>query len=228
MDMKTVAAAEASADTKERILDAAEALFMERGFAATSLRLITTRAKANLAAVHYHFGSKEGLIRAVFDRRLSALNAMRVENLDRLEQGAGGKPLSVEQIVRALVDASLSLIRDPRQGGVVFMRLLGRAFAEPSEHLREFLPGHYKDVVRRFKTALMRALPHLPEHEVGWRMHFAFGALAYAMAGIDALRLIAACRLKDAGDSETVIHHLVPFLVAGFRAPVPPPRHAGM
>jgi len=205
-------------DTQARILDAAERLFMQHGFAATSLRMITASARVNLAAVHYHFGSKEGLIRAVFGRRLGALNGARIARLERLEADAKGRVLTVEQIVGAMVEASRDLSRRAR-GGPIFLKLLGRAFAEPTECLRDFLPEQYREVVRRFKAAFKRALPYLTDQEIGWRMHFAFGTLAYAMAGVDAARVIATCKLKDAENTEAVLAHLVPIMVAGFKAP---------
>lgn len=213
-------------DTKERILDAAENLFMEKGFEATSLRMITAGANVNLAAVNYHFGSKEELIKAVFSRRLGPLNVERLAYLDRLEKEAGGRALTAEQVVEALVSAALKLSKDPFKGGAVFLRLLGRTFAEPASYMRNFLPQQYREVVVRFKSAMKKALPQIPEAEMVWRMHFMFGAMAYAMAGNDVLQLIASCRLSDAEDSEAVIRRLIPFLVAGLQAPIPKVKRA--
>lgn len=215
-------------DTRERILQAAESLFMEHGYAATSLRGITARAKANLAAVNYHFGSKEALIREVFERRLGPLNAARVTYLDRLEAEARGKPLPVERVIEAIVVPVLQVSRDPLARGTVFLRLLGRAFSEPADSLREILPAQYRQVVIRFKQAFTRSLPDMPDQELTWRMHFMFGTLSYSLAGNDALKLIATCNLEDADDAEAIVRRLVPFLAAGFRAPLPgvQPRRA--
>lgn len=207
--------------TQQRILDAAEKLFMDRGFAATSMRMITSKAKVNLAAVNYHFGSKEELIKQVFSRRLGPLNRERIAHLDALEQAAAGKPLTPEQILEAYLSSALHLGRDPLQGGAVFLRLLGRVFAEPPGNMRASLSEHYRGVVRRFKTALARALPHLPEKELVWRMHFMFGVIAYTMAGNDALQLINQYSLEDSKSAEAVIRHLMTFLVAGLKAPLP-------
>jgi AcrR family transcriptional regulator len=207
--------------TRERILRAAEALFMEQGFTATSLRLITARAKVNLAAVNYHFGSKEALIREIFARHLGPLNQARIDYLDRLEDEAHGHPLDPEKIIEAMVTPALHVSRDPLRGGARFLRLLGRAFSEPAHTMRDFLPAQYRDVVVRFKDALVRALPHLPEPELVWRMHFMFGAMSYAMAGNDALQLIATCNVEDADDAEAIIRRLVPFLTSGLQASQP-------
>src|SRR5918996_5272493 len=98
-------------DTREALLDAAEALFSEHGIQASSLRMITHQAGANLAAVHYHFGSKEGLVRAVFSRRLKPLNEERL----RLLAGCGleGNPANgVEQVLYAFLAPAMRAARD--------------------------------------------------------------------------------------------------------------------
>jgi AcrR family transcriptional regulator len=209
-------------DTKERILDAAEALFMEQGFSATSLRNITARAEVNLAAVNYHYGSKEELIRAVFTRRLGPLNKQRVEILDRMEAAAGGKPLSPERVLEAFLMAGMRLAQDRMGGGAVFLRLLGRTFAEPSNQIRSFLPEEYAEVVARYKAALARALPQLPERELVWRLHFIFGAISYTLGGTDVLKLTCNYPLEEeANQPEALVRHLVPFLAGGLTAPLP-------
>ncbi|HSO05605.1 MAG TPA: TetR family transcriptional regulator [Pelomicrobium sp.] len=214
----------ASPATKDRILDAAEALFMEQGFSGTSLRNITARAGVNLAAVNYHFGSKEELVKAVFSRRLTPLNRERVAVLDELERAAGAEAVSPEQILEAFLCASLRLSRDPIRGGSVFLRLLGQAFTEPAEYMRNYLPEQYAEVVVRYEAAVARALPQVPEEELVWRLHFLFGAIAYSMAGNDALRLICNYSLDGSDDPEAIIRHLVPFALGGLTAPLPRPR----
>lgn len=211
-----------AADTKERILDAAEALFMEQGFTSTSLRTITARAGVNLAAVNYHFGSKDELIRAVFTRRLGPLNRERIALLDELEARAKGQSLPVEEILEAFLMAGVRVARDARRGGALFIRLLGRAFTEPTGQVRQLLPEQFEESVARYKAALARALPQLPERELVWRLHFIFGAIAYTMGGSDVLQLTARHPLREEGnDAETMIRHLVRFLAGGLMAPLP-------
>src|SRR5438876_1238178 len=111
---------------------AAEQLFMEHGFEATSLRQLTTAASVNLAAVNYHFGSKEELFQAVLTRRLDPMNQERIELLEKVERDAGGRPLSCEKILFAMLIPALRLARDERRGGKNFLRLLGRAYADPA------------------------------------------------------------------------------------------------
>ena len=209
------------AATKDRILDAAEGLFMEHGFEATSLRSITAAASVNLAAVNYHFGSKEELFQAVLTRRLDPMNQRRLALLDRFERDATPAPLSCERIVVALFVPALELARNPELGGKNFLRLLGRAYADPAPFIRRFLSEQYAQMIARFKSAFGRALPHLPKKELSWRLHFIMGALSYTLAGTDALKLIAELNPKETANDEVLLRRLAPFLLAGLKAPLP-------
>ena len=210
-----------SSATKERILDAAEALFVEHGFEATSLRQITAAAGVNLAAANYHFGSKEELFQAVLTRRLDPMNQERVMLLTRFEHEAAPRPLSCERILAAMFIPALKLARDPQRGGKNFLRLLGRAYADPAPFIRQFLSEQYAVMIARFKAAFGRALPHLPKKELSWRLHFVMGALSYTLAGTDALKLIAALNPRDSANDEALLRRLAPFLIAGLKAPLP-------
>ena len=185
-------------DTRERILDAAERLFMAYGYEGTSMRQITGDAAVNLAAVNYHFGSKESLMQEVFRRRLDWLNDERLRVLDEMEGAAAGKPLKPSQIVDGFFGTLLRLADDDRRGGIVFLRLLGRTHAEPSEFIRTFIADEYAAVMERYQQALFRALPGVPRAEIVWRFHFMLGATSYAIAGTDALRLVADWKIEDA------------------------------
>lgn len=207
------------ADTRSRILDAAEALFMAHGLEATTLRQITAVAKVNLAAVNYHFGSKDALIESVFRRRLNLLNDECLQMLDRLEAEAGDTPVRPSQIVNAFFGAALHLAADEEGGGATFMRLLSRTYTEPTESIRRFLAKEYAEVVRRYREALFRALPDTPRDEILWRLHFMLGAMSYAVSGADALNLLGQGRL-EACDAETLRVRLMNFLLGGLRAPL--------
>ena len=211
-------------DTRERILDAAERLFMAHGYEGTSMRQITGEAGVNLAAVNYHFGSKESLMQEVFRRRLDWLNEERMRVLDAYEKDAGGNALKPSQIVDGFFGNLLRLADDDQHGGMTFLRLLGRTLTEPSEFIRTFLAHEYKPVMDRYKEALFRALPVVPKAEIVWRFHFMLGATSYAIAGTDALRLVTDWQIEEE-DSTDRLDRLVPrlmsFLLGGLRAPLP-------
>ena len=206
-----------SADTKTRILDAAEELFTRHGFEATSLRSLTAAAGVDLAAVNYHFGSKEVLFQAVLTRRLDPMNQERIELLEALEREAGAKPASCEKVLFAMLIPALRLARDEKRGGKNFLRVLGRAYADPAPFIRDFLHAQYAEMIARYKEAFMRALPHLSRQELTWRLHFVMGALSYTLAGTDALKLFA--QVTHADNDELLLQRLAPFLVAGLKAP---------
>ncbi len=203
--------------TKDRILDAAEQLFADRGFANTSLRRITTEAGANIASVNYYFQSKEALIHAVFSRRLVPINRARLEILDRLE--ARGEPPSVEDVLRAFVEP---VLRAPEtfEGMTKFGRLVGRMYSDPSDTFARIFREEFAEVRVRFMAAFQRAMPELPAEEMYWRLHFVIAAVAHTLAGLHQIRTISggAC---DISDNAAILERLVAFLAAGFRAPVP-------
>ena len=200
-------------ETRTRILDAAEELFMQHGFEGTSMRLLTTKAGVNLAAVNYHFGSKHALIEAVFRRRLDPMNAERIAALERLDNP------SPEAIIRAFVGPSLRMIEDVKAGRN-FIRLLGRTYTEPTKSVRALIGQMYAPTMERYKTALERALPQMPRDELVWRMHFMFGTLAYTLAATDTVQLIAGCKPEDRYDAHLLEERLTAFLAAGLHAPL--------
>jgi AcrR family transcriptional regulator len=207
-------------ETRTRILDAAEELFMLHGFEATSMRQLTARAGVNLAAVNYHFGSKDALIEAVFRRRLDQMNATRIAELDRLEKEGGGGPPSPQQIIGAFIGASLRMIEDASGGGRNFIRLLGRTYTDPQKHIRSLIGQLYAPAMERYKAAFERALPQMPRDELIWRMHFMFGTLAYTLAATDTVQLIAGCKPEDRYDARLLEARLTAFLQAGLLAPL--------
>ena len=211
-------------DTRERILDAAERLFMAHGYEGTSMRQITGEASVNLAAVNYHFGSKESLMQEVFRRRLDWLNEERMRVLNEAEAAAGDKPLKPSLIVDGFFGTLLRMADDEVHGGKTFLRLLGRTLTDPSEFIRTFLADEYADVVERYKVALFRALPDVPKAEIVWRFHFMLGATSYAIAGTDALRVVTDWQIEEADltdRQDRLLPRLMSFLLGGLRAPLP-------
>ncbi|HET7134709.1 MAG TPA: hypothetical protein VFJ25_02240, partial [Casimicrobiaceae bacterium] len=127
-----------------------------------------------------------------------------------------------ERILAALLIPALGLARDRERGGKDFLRLLGRAYADPAPFIRHFLSEQYRPMIVRFKAAFARALPQLPPKELSWRLHFIMGALSYTLAGTDALKLIAELAPNESADDEVLLRRLAPFLLAGLTAPLPP------
>ncbi|MBT1537237.1 TetR/AcrR family transcriptional regulator [Ralstonia solanacearum] len=207
-------------DTKSRILEATELLFIEFGYEAMSLRQITARAKVNLAAVNYHFGSKEALMQSVLGRRLDPLNTRRQALLTACE-ARWPQHLSCEHVLGALFVPALQMARNPDTGGPAFLRLMGRVYSDPSSFVQGYLLGHYAPVFDRFFEALARALPGLPRAELGWRLHFSLKALAGGLAGDDINNLLPMFTQGKPMTDATLLARLTALVVATLNAPLP-------
>lgn len=203
-------------DTKTRLLDAAETLFAERGIAETSLRDITTHAEANLAAVNYHFGGKDGLLEALFARRLGPVNAERLALLDALEAAAGGAPLEIEQILYANLAPPFRRIDELGDSGQAFMRVVARINADPSSSIHQTFLRHFDEIRRRFLAALERALPELSSTEVERRFHFGIAAMMHTFCWGKHVECLCT---HPAEPSERVLSSLIEYAAGGLRAP---------
>jgi AcrR family transcriptional regulator len=199
--------------TKERILSAAEDLFAQFGFAGTSLRQVTTHAEVNIAAVNYHFGSKDNLVNEVFRRRLDELSEKR---LIALHAATAKDPTDLEAALAAFIEPALALTLD-RQGGSAFVRVLARAYAEKNERLRKFLSDNYGHVLRKFASAFAACLPEIGKEALYWRLDFTAGALTYAMADFGLIRRHAGTTEK--AHCQKASAALIRFAAAGLRAP---------
>ena len=198
--------------TKDRILGAAEELFAQHGFAGTSLRQVTGVADVNIAAVNYHFGSKENLINEVFRRRMDEMSAAR---LSQLEQALAQQPGELRAILAAFVEPALALAHVQHNGGA-FVRVIARAYAEKNDNLRKFLSDHYGHVLRDFARAIAACLPQLSKEELYWRLDLLSGALTYAMADFGLIKRPAS--VSEAAHRSRAARELIQFAEAGFRA----------
>ena len=198
--------------TKDRILGAAEELFAQHGFAGTSLRQVTSRADVNIAAVNYHFGSKENLVNEVFRRRMDEMSAQRMA---RLKEALERHPGELERVLAAFVEPALAMAQD-RHGGGAFVRVIARAYAEKNDGLRKFLSDHYGHVQRDFGRALAACLPGLSKEELYWRLDFLGGALTYAMADFGLIKRPEG--VTETAHRERAARELIRFAEAGIRA----------
>ena len=201
----------ASFSTKDRILGAAEELFAQYGFAGTSLRQVTSHADVNIAAVNYHFGSKENLVNEVFRRRMDEMTAAR---LSQLEQARSAHPGDLRAVLAAFVEPALAMAQD-RQSGGAFVRVIARAYAEKNDNLRKFLSDHYGHVLREFGKALAGCLPGLDKETLYWRLDFLAGSLTYAMSDFGLIKRPAGA--SEATHRARAARELIRFSAAGLQ-----------
>jgi AcrR family transcriptional regulator len=204
-----------AAVTRGRLLEAAACLFAEKGFHAVSVRDVTRRARANLASVGYHFGSKEQLFVDALCREVRPLNESRMAALAALE--AAGRPPPLRAVLDAFARSMVTeAVSDPGRG-MRLHRLLSRAFAESDEIARRVFRQEMLPVALRFLAAIRRAVPGLPAERVGMGIALYAGCVVHALRWavqppLPELRRAGAPRLDDLMDS------LVGFGEAGFRS----------
>jgi AcrR family transcriptional regulator len=204
--------------TKNKILDAAESLFADKGFNGTSLREITSQAEVNLAAVNYHFGSKKELIKAVMSRYMNELSPrLEIALTQVCEQDS---PCLIE-VFSAFIDPLLSLNDFKNNGTSNFLQLLGRGYTDSQGFLRWFLTTQYPGVIDNFVLAVQKAYPQLSAEEMFWRLHFTMGTVVFTMSSSDALIDIAKSDFERDLKISDVIRNVIPYVAAGVGAPMP-------
>jgi AcrR family transcriptional regulator len=191
-------------ETQDKILDTAERLFGDQGYAGTSLRQIITEAGVNLAAIHYHFGNKEELLIHLVRRKAAPVNDERVALLDRYEAEYDPAPVPIEKLLRAFLGPPLQKIRESPDFG----KLMGRLYAEGL--MPVIAQKHFQGIKSRFTAAFRRALPELSEQQVAVRLQFLVGAMAHTM-------MFGCQEFSLAGDLLT--RELIAFVRGGMTAP---------
>ncbi len=199
--------------TKTLILEVTEYLVAERGFESVSLRDITNSAKVNVAAVNYHFGSKDKLFEAVQCRYIEPINEERLKMLDRLT--IEGRVATVREILEAFMRPFLTVVQGSEMSEKLFFKLMGRCLMDPQGGLpADMIPG-IKKVAEAFTLALLEAVPNLTTEHVLWRLHFTFGVMAQTLLHGDLLYSLTdgACGDPDAEDQ---FQEMIDFCEAGF------------
>lgn len=204
-------------ETRERILDAAESLFADDGFRNVSLRRITKDAGVNLAAVNYHFGSKDSLVSEVLMRVISPINEERLRLLDEAEANAAGEALEIETLLECMIRPVVNQLEQSGHNHSVYLKLAGRCLSEPAENFSETLTELFREVSARFMATAAQSLPGVEEEDLFWRMHFSVGTMIYALTHGDRIVLFSegAIALPEA---EEILERLISFIAAGLRA----------
>lgn len=204
---------EGASVVRDEILDAAEVIFSDKGYAGTPLREIAEQANVTQALISYYFGSKFGLFQAVFLRRSELVSKERLEALKALETQAAPK---VSDIVRSFLEPVLSL-RATLQGRA-FLRLQARLHTEPSEISYSLRSEAYGGSTQRYVAVLRKALPKLNELDACWRVTFMIGTYLYAFSDSHRMDEMAPKGLYDVNDTEELINQVTRFMVGGLKA----------
>ncbi len=210
------------AGTRERLLDAAERIFAERGFEGASIRAVTQAAGASVSAANYHFGSKEALLRETLLRRVGPLNERRLARLDALEEAAAGKPLELETIVEAFLRPVFEEHAASVDATIRFRQVAARIYSDPPGVVAKLKRELYGSIVIRFVAAISAALPEKTQEEIELGFQLTVGVMVHVISG----HLVTAPVTEEGGcecwtsrlSDESVLQHMITYVVAGLRA----------
>lgn len=207
--------------THERILDSAEKLFADNGFRGTSLRQITQAAKVNIAAVNYHFGTKEALYVEVIRRRIDPINEARLARLEEAIANAPNQLPGLEQVMDILIRPIFEVHRDPARGGPAIVRIIARTLTEPLPFMSELIHLRFRGVLTRFGQVVRRHVPHLTPEEFLWRLSFVVGAMQHTLATLHQMGPLTngICRSND---YEGALRRFITSAIAVFTTPSAP------
>jgi AcrR family transcriptional regulator len=203
-------------DVKDRILDAAEQILSEKGIEQLSLRAVTGRADVNLAAVNYHFGSKDGLIKAVVHGRLHPINMRRMELLEQFEKESRGCPIPVEALLDAMLRPVVEAAFRPEKP-LGLSKLIGRLFADPDIRSRAMLKEEMAETFSHFHGHFQRSLPGSASADLSWGIFFSFGCLAHSLVMGQVIEALSD-GLCDPADGEKLLALIVKYAAAGLTA----------
>jgi AcrR family transcriptional regulator len=207
-------------EPKRRLLEAATRLFAEHGFDRVSVRDITKACKANIAAVNYHFGSREDLLATVLIQHAAPVLEVRLARFEILEKRAGGKSPVLEEVIEAFIRPVFAHVRKSELPESLSAKLLGRIFATEAELLPESLRRQIYDSIDCFMRLLAKSQPSIQTDELAWRVHFVNGAMIHALMLPEWLpRAVAAATGAGAGD--LLLGRLIRYAASGLREELP-------
>ncbi len=205
--------------TRKRLLDSAESLFASKGYLGVTIRDVAKASRSNVAAAHYHFGSKEGLGMEMLRNRIAPVNEKRLQMLADSRKKAQGKALQPNEIFEALL-LPLGRAASRREGpDLRFMQLIGRSFTEPALFMEKVHKKLFRELPEIFMIELRKAFPDSSEEDLFWNLHFVVAAMLGTLAQHRRLGLFSG-GVCDERDIKGMIHRLVTFAAGGFCAGV--------
>lgn len=218
----TVPSGSEAADTKERLLDAAEQLFAERGFRGASMRAVTQAAGSAVSAANYHFGSKEELLAAVLRRRLQPVNQGRLAALDRLE-AQGAEEITVEALLDAFYRPSFERLSEASvtAPSSISRQVIAHLYTEPLELVQPLKAELFGEVNARYLAAFARVFPASSERRLRLIQHLAIASMVHVLSGqleADLTNALEADAEDRDATHEPMLKALIAHSAAGARA----------
>ena len=204
--------------TATQILKAAEALFAEQGFSETTMRQITAAADVNLAAVNYHFGSKQGLIQAVSGQYLYPFCDYIDNAISEYITNNPKITISINELIEMVMRALLHIGQNNSFALPMFMRLLDLAYMKNQKELRDYIFNEHYSKLQVFLAQLRKDSSPMDDDEFFWRLHFLLGTIVFTLSNFHTLMAIEKKEFSKEEEIEKVLHRMIPVISAGFEA----------
>lgn len=214
--MEKTAKSPSAQKTRDNIISSAEKLFAEKGFRAMTLRDVTKEARANLAAVNYHFGSKMKLMHAVIERRVAPINRERIERLEACIQKHAPSPVPLEAIFESLFRPFFDHAMTARGPDRAFIQMVGRAMTEPADFMRKMHKEFFVDLSIRFMRELKRTCPELSDQDLQLRFFLSVSTMLGTINEQSRLENLSGGKLGGK-DLDRICDELTNYVVSGFR-----------
>lgn len=209
------------AATSDSLLRAALRLMAANGYHGVSVRKICQEADVNLALLTYHFNTKAGVLRAIFERWATGINGERMRMLKELDERypEGDPPL--EDLLEAFIGPTFAAASSKNEDELNFLRLSGRLATDPTHEVREAIAAVYDEAAALFTRRLRQTCPHLSEREFLLRLVFLYGAMVYTRSQTGRVDSLAATLMMAPPDpaGPWTTRYLIKFLAAGLRLP---------
>lgn len=205
-------------DTRTKILVAAKRLFAASGVKHATLRMVTREAGVNIAAVNYHFGSKEDLVHAVFDDLARRLSERRLQMLSERQAAGAGKPIPVHEIVRIFLEPYM--VHDGGLDGALLMNMIVQHRVEPTRRMQAIIKKYFDEIAERFVEAFAHSLPGKDIGTLYWRYYFMVSVIMYTGSASTPHRMTRVSGgLTDFKDRAALARELTDFISGGITAP---------
>ncbi|MEM5528499.1 TetR family transcriptional regulator [Gammaproteobacteria bacterium AS21] len=204
--------------TAKQILIAAESLFASQGFAETTMREITREAGVNLAAINYHFGSKQGLIQSVAEKFLRPFSEYIEQSIVESNAIGNQQDVSLEELLELLMRALLRVDQENINALLMFTRLLELSYKNSQQELRHFIIGRYGAKLQPFIALFRRHSAMMEDDEFFWRLHFILGSVIFTLSHFTMLAQMEKKQFKTQAAIEQTLHRMIPVLAAGMQA----------
>ncbi|MCO5162244.1 MAG: TetR family transcriptional regulator [Mesorhizobium sp.] len=209
--------ADIAESTEIAILDAAEHLFADHGFDATSVRAIGTKAGVNPALLHYYFSTKEDLLRRVVERRSSSINSIRRERLLMLFANSSPTLPTLEDVLEVIIRPTIELGRDENQGGSSYTRIIHTLSAAKDPRFYRLIADNFDPIARYSIECIQRVVPDLTKADAV-DCYMSMIQISFMLMAPTGRAVALADGHKYEQDAERAIRFATLFAAAGIRA----------